>query len=1667
MKKFLKRSLAVLLAVVMVVGVVPLAGFVGVELPKFSEFKKLADSVSEFFYNFGTRAEASEMSAEEFFYYYIDEYYIDEYGNITIIDVDESISGGITIPSSFSGCSVTYIGDRAFYECEGLTSVVIPNSVKSIGDAAFYECYNLSNVIIGNGVRDIGAAAFSCCPISNITIPNGVVNIGEFAFEGINTEIYIPKSVKNIGLCAFATASFIEVDINNTVYSSDEFGVLFNKDKTKLIQYPANNERKSYRIFDGVIAIAPEAFGFCTNLNDVIICDSVINIDDEAFGGFEGYLTIGAGVSYIGYNTDASFIEVDINNSVYSSDKFGVLFNKDKTKLIRYPNKNERTSYQIPEGIINIEPCAFERSANLNNINISNSVTSIGEAAFSECKNLGTITIPDSVTSIGAYAFNECEIYEITIGSGIRYIGEHAFYKNGNQSIPGVIYTGTFADWCTIEFEDVYSIPMWCFNGSFVEIDGIPIEYDLVIPYGVTKIGDRVFSSCENLRSVKIPNSVTEIGEFAFGSSRYLESVVIPNSVTDIGSGAFFGTSLKKVIIGKGVKNIGESAFVDPNWGSMDITDVYYSGSKEEWNSITIGNDNEGLINASIHYNYVFEGDDIILPDDEDDYSTQNIKVMSYNVYVKNDDVTGITNGNTYDCSYETRVRYIVQNINNNMPDSIGLQELTSDMRFMLENYEDLNGGILTANYAGVGDYRSKSGKNNEASLIYYNKNKFSLKYSGTFWLSESGDEYSTHSASDYPRICTYVLLENKETGLQYLHVNTHLEHEVNSKGNSNQAAISSSEKIIDFVDKKFPNVPVVITGDFNQKKGSAPYNNFIDAGYSDARDIYQGITNTYSNCYNEGKDGNAYEPKVIDHILVNDYFADGIKSYTVYDEDYSNSSKYDKFVLDYPYPSDHHPVVVELEATYFGDTILSKNIEFGENEMVEVVFKDEWFDKSNKEYNHSLAQFCADYVMMGYCYNEDKIKNYLSQMGFEKVDTEMNTGRDEVNYFIASKDITVNGKKETLVFSAFIGSFEKQWYSNFDPNGTQREKNYAGDKEIGSVHLGFADARDFVYQKLINYIAKYGIEKDNMKLLVSGHSRGAATANLLAAKLIDEDYSNSSASLVSRKDIYTYTFATPNTASTEMNVFADKYKCIFNVVNPEDFVTKVLPNAWGFYRYGTTYVLPSRTNDENWRAYLGGMNSLYWLYSYGNEYEPYSDGEKETAKILKEITSNVKGINEFYSDYFNASDVFYYNPFDKNYAKATPFDFFKHTLLDFLTKEDIAGAISTIATIILEPFSMFYRNILFYFFEIDWLDTSLNPDINLDFAQAHGMETYAAYMNSMTESQIKQTRLYYENIVNCPVDIEVYDKATNELVGRITNNVIDETVAAGKNAIVMDVDGDSKSFWLPSNGDYKVVLIGNDEGTMDYTVSNIDSDLGETERVNFFDVEIENSVSMEGVFVSEETKVDSYTLTHEKDGTIMPTEIIGKEQLRNFTIITSSEGNGIVVGKLTATSGDYVTVSAYPGDGGYFTGWYENGKLVSTDINYSFVAKENKKLVAKFNDFAIRTPSITNISYGDAIILHADVTGILPNGASIKWEADNDNFSCSASADGTTCKISPNRSGETTFTATVYDKDGNVIGRDTQTMTSKAGFFQKIIAFFKKLFGLTKVIQQSLNTIY
>ncbi len=188
------------------------------------------------------------------------------------------------------GNGVTTLGrGRAFQGCTKLTSIIIGNKLKSIPEETFLNCTNLSYVEIGNGLTRIEKLAFeNCSSLKNITIPNSVIYIGQSAFFGCGlTSITIPYSVTNIESIAFASCSSlseINVDSNNKNYSSQD-GVLFNYNKTKLLQYPIGKTLATYTIPNSVTSIGYSTFHSCNNLTKISIPNSVTSIEEYAFWG--------------------------------------------------------------------------------------------------------------------------------------------------------------------------------------------------------------------------------------------------------------------------------------------------------------------------------------------------------------------------------------------------------------------------------------------------------------------------------------------------------------------------------------------------------------------------------------------------------------------------------------------------------------------------------------------------------------------------------------------------------------------------------------------------------------------------------------------------------------------------------------------------------------------------------------------------------------------------------------------------------------------------------------------------------------------------------------------------------------------------------------------------------------------------------------------------------------------------------------------------------------------------------------------------------------------------------------------------------------------------------------------------------------------------------------
>ena len=182
--------------------------------------------------------------------------------------------------------NVEHIGDMAFQNCTELQSVTLPNSITKVGAFAFRNCKKLSDFICSENLKNIPNGAFyDCDSLSNFAIPDSVTKIGDFAFynSGLRN-INIPKNVKNIGTCALATSSLIEmtVDESNDRFQSIE-GNLYNKSGKKLIQYSLGKTSESFTVPEGVTIIGESAFCGALNLKQINFPKSLTHINANAF----------------------------------------------------------------------------------------------------------------------------------------------------------------------------------------------------------------------------------------------------------------------------------------------------------------------------------------------------------------------------------------------------------------------------------------------------------------------------------------------------------------------------------------------------------------------------------------------------------------------------------------------------------------------------------------------------------------------------------------------------------------------------------------------------------------------------------------------------------------------------------------------------------------------------------------------------------------------------------------------------------------------------------------------------------------------------------------------------------------------------------------------------------------------------------------------------------------------------------------------------------------------------------------------------------------------------------------------------------------------------------------------------------------------------------------
>ncbi len=311
---------------------------------------------------------------------------------------DTKPAGDITIPEAVTYESTTYnvtsIGEWAFSYCDGLTTVTIPNSVTNIGEWAFIKCTGLTEIVVESSNPNFSSE-------DGVLFNKNKTNLIQYAIGKTNNSYIIPNSITNISKWAFYECTGLtEITIGNSVTNIGEWAFIKCTGLTEIT------------IGNSVTDIGEGAFYKCTGLTTVTIPNSVTNIGDGAFS----------------YCTGLTEINIEDGNVNYSFID-GVLFNKNKTKLIVHlSGKPGSYTYTIPNSITNISKWAFSGCTGLTEITIGNSVTNIGKWAFAYCSKLDTIrsmiTEPNSDSLGNDVFFNvpkDLCILKVPTGSKSKY----------------------------------------------------------------------------------------------------------------------------------------------------------------------------------------------------------------------------------------------------------------------------------------------------------------------------------------------------------------------------------------------------------------------------------------------------------------------------------------------------------------------------------------------------------------------------------------------------------------------------------------------------------------------------------------------------------------------------------------------------------------------------------------------------------------------------------------------------------------------------------------------------------------------------------------------------------------------------------------------------------------------------------------------------------------------------------------------------------------------------------------------------------------------------------------------------------------------------------------------------------------------------------------------
>ena len=450
------------------------------------------------------------------------------------------------------------------------------------------------------------------------------------------------------------------------------------------------------------------------------------------------------------------------------------------------------------------------------------------------------------------------------------------------------------------------------------------------------------------------------------------------------------------------------------------------------------------------------------------------------------------------------------------------------------------------------------------------------------------------------------------------------------------------------------------------------------------------------------------------------------------------------------------------------------------ESVPVQLEWDESWFGKNSAHtYNHDLARIAAVFAEVAYVDADssnpgNELSKCYEALGFESalveyhydVDYEDSLwGNDQTAFSFATKQIQSSTGKHNLIFIVIRGTplNANEWISNVNVSDrTQKQDLY---------HEGFMRATQQVHTALISYLLKNRIDTDNCYFLITGHSRGAAVANLLAGWFLNSDIIDSSR-------VYAYTFATPN-VTTQNDAWDQKYGYIWNIVSAEDIVPTVPMNydKWKFKKFGNTRALVNAWNcdkDLFEGTLLKKMNSYYNKFLL-RDYQPFRTGPFLPIQVSAITTSYNKNVNSFYTGVLGLrkrTEAIFIKIFSSGNKKQKAEEGFLDSIIaNWLTKQFGYGK-----------------------------DELINA-----FLDMHAMEGYLSWMLALDEQEVFSEKGTGIIVFKGNCDYAVFDKE-----GKAVASIMDGKVDFSKVNLPVAASSflqDSVQVGIPANDEFSIII--------------------------------------------------------------------------------------------------------------------------------------------------------------------------------------------------------------------------------------------------------------------